>query len=281
MKKVLALILVILMVFGLGVHAFAEEVSFADKYMLPELAEGSSEIVIIYGAGDQNLSEEDQKLMEEAHEKLKDEVGLGCRYFCMVDLVNSDDSVTLVFEPITGDTIQVKQYLNGAWTVIDHVINEDGTITVEGVVDGTIAIFVPDAGSEEGTPSAGNKRDSAGATAADLLPGISQKSLATVLLHSTDVVPHLSEEIQNQMADAKEKLKGAGPDGFAVKYFCYAELLGSASSATVEFEKMDFNEIHFYQFINGEWEELSYAVNADGFLAVENVVEGPLAIFVK
>ena len=83
------------------------------------------------------------------------------------------------------------------------------------------------------------------------------------------------------MAEAKAKLKDACPDGCAVKFFCYVEIIGEADSATVEFEKIDFNEIHFEQYVDGEWVDLPYVVNEDGTITVENVVEGPKVIFIK
>ena len=73
MKKVLALVLVVLMVFGMGIQAFAQENTLAQwDRILPDVAESSSGLVIFY-AMDDLLSEEDKKLMKAAQEKL-DEV---------------------------------------------------------------------------------------------------------------------------------------------------------------------------------------------------------------
>ena len=41
----------------------------------------------------------------------------------------------------TGPNIVVKQFVDGKWIELETVINDDGTITIMGVVDGPIAIF--------------------------------------------------------------------------------------------------------------------------------------------
>ena len=284
MKKVLALALVIVMVLSMAVHAFAQEQSHAQAdRLLPALSEGSSGLVIFY-TKDDLLSEDDKKLMEEAHKKLDEihEDHFALRYFCMVEIVGSESDIEITFAPIEHDQIKFEQYVDGKWIQLEHTVNEDDTITVTGATNGPIAIFTNDTdGNIAGDHVIPGKRDSVSATKDKLLPGISEQSSLLVLLHSTEMVPHLSEEIQNLMAEAKAKLKDACPDGCAVKFFCYVEIIGEADSATVEFEKIDFNEIHFEQYVDGEWVDLPYVVNEDGTITVENVVEGPKVIFIK
>lgn len=286
MKKVFALVLVVLLVFGMATHAFALEESHAEwERLLPVLSEDSSGIAIFYNVKDvQELSEEDQKLMEEANATLDEArpAHLALKYFCMVEILSPENAATIVFDPIEHDEIQFKQHIGGVWTVLDHTVNEDGTIVVSGIVDAPLAIFTNHVdNSSDNKSGSGGKRDSVSAQRENLLPDLSKGTPVTVLLHSTEMVPHLSEEIQNLMAEAKAKLKDACPQGCAAKFFCYVEIIGDRDSATVVFEKIEFNEIHFNQYVDGEWVELSYVINEDGTITVDNVVEGPMVIFIK
>lgn len=286
MKKVFALILVVLMVFGMTVQAFAQEESSVEwERLLPALSEGSSGLAMFYNMKDiQQLSEEDQKLMEQAQAQLDEArpADLALKYFCMAAMVDSESAAALVFEPIEHDEIQFKQYVDGAWMLLDHTVNQDETITVEGVVDGPLAIFTNDTRGTSGNESgSGKKHDSVSARKENLLPVISKESSLLVLLHSTEMVPQLSEEIQDLMAEAKAKLKDACPEGCAVKFFCYTEIIGDADTVTVEFEKIEAEKIYFKQFVAGKWVELSSEVNQDGSISVKDVKEGPTATFTK
>lgn len=284
MKKILALVLVVFMVFGMGVQAFAQEQSLVElDRLLPSLSEASSGLVIFY-AKDDLLSEEDKKQMEEADQKLDEvrEDHLALRYFCMVEIVGSESVIDITFAPIEHDEIKFAQYIDGKWFCLEHTVNADETISVTSAMNGPIAIFTNYTDGDEAADSViPNKHDSVSATKDKLLPDITKESSLLVLLHSTEMVPHLSEEIQNLMAEAKAKLKDACPVGCAVKFFCYAEIIGDEDSATVEFEKIDFTEIHFSQYIDGEWQELSFEVNEDDTITVKGIVEGPKAIFIK
>lgn len=286
MKKVLILILAVVMVINMAIPAFALEGAHAQWERLLPVLSGDSELVIFYSMKDvQDLSEEDQKLMEEAAEKLDkarpDHLAL--KYFCLVEVVGSEDGCSIALEWIEHDEMEIKQYVDGEWNLLEHAVNEDKTIVVKGVTDGPLAIFINDvyglAGGGSAAPS--GKRPSAEAKKQNLLPDVSKESTLLVLLHSTEMVPHLSEEIQVQMAEAKAKLKDACPHGCAAKFFCYVEVLGDADSVSVVFEKMDFKEIHFDQYVDGQWVELSYEINEDGTITVENVVTGPMVIFIK
>lgn len=286
MKKVLTLVLVVLMVFGMTSHAFALEESYAEwERLLPTLSTDSAGLVLFYAMDDDvNLSEDDLRLMYEAHGKL-DEARpehLALTHFCMVEIVGSGDVSSIVFAPIDHHEIQFKQYVDGEWILLEHTVNEDRTITVEGIMDGPLVIFTNFThGNEDDTGVSTEKIDSREAQAENLIPKITSESSHLVLLHSTEMVPHMSEEIQDLMAEAKAKLKDACPPGLAAKFFCYVEILGGAESATVIFEHMEFEEIHFEQYIDGEWVECDYVVNEDGTITVKGVVEGPKIIFIK
>lgn len=286
MKKLFAFVLAIVMVLSMALNAFALEGAHAEwKRLLPVLS-GDSGIAVFYSMKDvQDLSEDDQKLMEAAAAELDDArpPHLALKYFCLVEIIGAENPTDIVLEWIEHDEIAFKQYVGGAWVLLEHSVNEDKTIVVKDVTNGPLAIFTNDvygmARAEVETSS--GKRPSVQGKKQNLLPDVSKESTLLVLLHSTEMVPHLSEEIQAQMAEAKAKLKDACPDGCAVKFFCYVEILGEADSVSVVFEELDFNEIHFGQYVNGEWVELAYEINEDGTITVNNVVNGPKAIFVK
>lgn len=135
---------------------------------------------------------------------------------------------------------------------------------------------------------------SPGATAADLTPVITEESAQIVELHTTEDVLELHEDIQEIMAEAKEQLADACPEGFAVKYFFYVEILSAdKTSVSVDFESIvehigegeeedvKQGKLVFMQFVDGKWVELEYVINEDGTITVFNVVEGPISVFVK
>ena len=122
---------------------------------------------------------------------------------------------------------------------------------------------------------------SPGASADDLTPGLGKVGYVQVILHDLEEIVDLSEAVQDLMAEAKEKLKDACPEGFAVKYFCYVEIIGAEGVSSVDFEPIEHSEIMFKQYVDGEWTDLEVTVNEDGIIIAKNVVEAPLAIFTK
>lgn len=122
---------------------------------------------------------------------------------------------------------------------------------------------------------------SPGASSDDLTPSLDKNGYVKVILHDLEEIVDMSEAIQNLMAEAKEKLKDACPAGFAVKYFCYVEIIGAERVTSVDFDPIEHNEIMFKQYIDGEWTELKSTVNKDGTIIAYGVVEAPLAIFTK
>lgn len=115
----------------------------------------------------------------------------------------------------------------------------------------------------------------------DLTPDLGEVSHIKVILHNLEEVVKLSKAVQDLMAEAKEKLKDACPEGFAVKYFCYVEIIGADRVSSVDFEPIEHEEIMFKQYVDGEWVDLKFTVNEDGIIVVNDVVEAPLAIFTK
>lgn len=123
---------------------------------------------------------------------------------------------------------------------------------------------------------------SPGASSEDLKPGLSKDfGIIKVILHDLEEIIDLSEAVQKLMAEAKEKLNDACPEGFAVKYFCYVEIIGADRVTSVDFEPIEHSEIMFKQYIDGEWVELKNTVNENGTIVAYGIEEAPLAIFTK
>ena len=124
---------------------------------------------------------------------------------------------------------------------------------------------------------------STGAKVEDLTPVLTKPSQAIVRLIPTEEIHKESEEIQNEMAEAKENLAKARPKRFAVKYFFYVDIIGNETTVTIDFEPIkivDENKLVVMQFIDEEWVEIKFTINEDGTITVYNVVEGPIAFFV-
>ena len=52
-----------------------------------------------------------------------------------------DGAVNMTVKIKNVKNVVVKQFVDGKWVELETVINDDGTITIMGVVDGPIAIF--------------------------------------------------------------------------------------------------------------------------------------------
>lgn len=130
---------------------------------------------------------------------------------------------------------------------------------------------------------------SPGASSGDLIPGLGDgvDDYLRVILHTLEeVMKKMSKAIQDLMAEAKEKLPDACPEGFAVKYFFYVEIINSKETeeddiVSVDFDPIDHNEILFKKYVQGAWAELKHDVKDDGTIVVYGVEESPLAVFTK
>lgn len=115
----------------------------------------------------------------------------------------------------------------------------------------------------------------------DLAPILTPESYEVVDHYSTAAVVTLTEAVQKEMAVAKEALKEACPEGYAVKYFFHFDILTDDSSVTVGFEPIDHNAIVFMQYIDGMWVQMEYTMDEVGILTIEGIVEAPIAVFTK
>lgn len=121
------------------------------------------------------------------------------------------------------------------------------------------------------------------ATKEDLVPELVIADGETVEYEiiSMEDIDKLPEEAQETVAEAKEKLTEAAPEGMAVKYFFYFSTEKTVAP-TIKIADMDnFESMVIMQFIDGEWVELEYVINEDGTITIIDAVDAPMAIFVK
>lgn len=271
MKKVLAFVLAAILIVGLAIPATANYIiSAAVSRDLPALANSTGNVKLYNREDIQKASEEIQDIIVEADKELPnaDTEGLGLRYFFYTEILSGEESVSLEFEPIPHNSILFMQYIDGMWTQLEHSVAEDGHITVIDIIDAPLAIFM-------------DGMDSPGGLLVKLLPILTDESYLIVQLHNLEEVPTLSEEIQNRIAEAKEHLKDACPQGFVVKYFFEMEIIGTDAAVSVDFEPIEHNAIVFKQYVNGAWVELEHSVAGNGIITVSGLVNGPVATFIK
>lgn len=283
MKKVLVLVLAVVMVMSMAIPAAAEDTQLNSG--TAALTKEAYALVKLFAPEEiqKQSDEEMQKRMTEAKETLNDACPQGFvnKFFFSVDLIGTEVSVSVDFEPIEHNEIVFKQYVDGAWVEREFIINDDRTITCYDVVEGPFAIFV-DAVLKVSGVTVNGALPSPGAASGDLIPGMGEEDDISVIFHTLeDVVEKLFVSIQDLMAEAKEKLKDACPEGFAVKYFFYVEVIGTDDVVSVDFEPIDHNEIVFKKYVNGAWKEMRHTVEDDGTIAVYGVEEAPFAIFTK
>ena len=63
-----------------------------------------------------------------------------------------------------------------------------------------------------------------------------------------------------------------------IRYFFY---FYTSEPCDAVFRIEGYQELVFMQYVDGEWVTLEFTANEDGTVTVLNVVEGPMAIFVK
>ena len=98
------------------------------------------------------MTEEEQKVFKAAQDALEDATPAGMKvlyFFYFKAFYVEGGNKTKVTEPVTFklkiDNISelvVKQFIDGEWVELNSAINADGTITIEGAVEGPMAIFV-------------------------------------------------------------------------------------------------------------------------------------------
>ena len=112
----------------------------------------------------------------------------------------------------------------------------------------------------------------------------------TIAPVAADKVEELPAEDQKTFVAAQEKLAEAAPAGMKTQFFFYAQVTKTAADGnsakadapvkmTVKIASTD--KVVVKQFVDGQWVERKVTVNTDGTITIEDVVDGPIAIFTK
>lgn len=168
MKKAIVLALALVLTLSLSIPAaaartgspVAPNTSDTTTAPLPEVVEteittddGTKLIIDPIAADDtENLSEEVQEVLATAQKALKAATpkGMKAQYFFYVQIdkveadgatTKYDGSVDMIVKIENITEVVVKQFIDGKWVELEAIINDDGTITIKGVVEGPIAIF--------------------------------------------------------------------------------------------------------------------------------------------
>lgn len=149
-----------------------------------------------------------------------------------------------------------------------------------------IGLAVPAMAAQE--TSAKAAVGSPAATPEDLTPLVVETSSPNLEVLSAEEVADLPEEKQETFAQAMDSLKedeDAVPEGMAVRYVFYCSVTEEGSTSTEALSMTirldDFKELVVKQFIDGKWVELEFIINEDGTVTILNIVDAPMAIFVK
>ena len=86
----------------------------------------------------------------------------------------------------------------------------------------------------------------------------------------------LTAEEQEILAQAKEDLKEAVPEGMRARYFFFFRTNRTCDAV---FNIPGYSNIVFKQFVDGEWVELKSEIDENGYFVVKDVVNAPMAIF--
>ena len=115
---------------------------------------------------------------------------------------------------------------------------------------------------------------------------------ATIVVEpvAADKVEEMPKEDQKTFVAAQEKLVEAAPAGMKTQFFFYVKVTKieadgttAKSDAPVSMTVKVDNaaKVVVKQFVDGKWVERKVVVNADGTITIEDVVDGPIAIFTK
>lgn len=107
-------------------------------------------------------------------------------------------------------------------------------------------------------------------------------------------IAEMPEEALKVFMEARKNLEAGVPEGMAVRYFFYllAKEDAVTTSTNVKFNRKalltadvsdaDINaNIVVKQFVNSEWVEVELEVSEDGNILAKDMVDGPVAIFIK
>lgn len=161
MKKAFVLALALVLTLSLAVPASAATsspkapaVSETTTASLPVVADvkaedGSAVVVdMVSVENTKDLTEEAVKDFEAAQEKLAEAApaGMKTQYFTYVKVTDTEGkassaSVTMTVKVSNATKVVAKQFVDGKWVELKVTLNADGTVTIEGLAEGPLAIF--------------------------------------------------------------------------------------------------------------------------------------------
>ena len=159
MKKAITFVLAVMLVLSMAVPTFAatsspkapaaSETTTASKpeVVVDTKAEVKVELVAVEEV-EAALEAEEKETFVAAQETLKEAApaDMKTQYFCYFkaetkDGKKADEPVKLTIKIANVTKVVVKQFVDGKWVELKATLNEDGTVVIEGLVDGPIAIF--------------------------------------------------------------------------------------------------------------------------------------------
>ena len=152
MKKALVFVLAVMLVMSMAVPTLAAtaspkapESSSTTTASKPEtVVTGDVKVELVAVEEVKDLPAEAQETFTAAQETLKDAApaGMKTQYFCYFKAETKDNApATVTLKVANASAVVVKQFVDGKWVELEAIINADGTVTIQGVVEGPIAIF--------------------------------------------------------------------------------------------------------------------------------------------
>lgn len=271
MKKVLVFVLAVVLVMSMVIPVSAANTNTNSTETKPFLVSSTSEDCVVYFANEMHELSEEAKEDFEAGLKAVDDLRINTeiipRYFLYVSTSEKCDLVLWV-----GDVygLAAKQFLEGKWVQRKTTMNEDETIKVNDVVEGPLLLYV--------VPTVSPTAPKTSATATAPLPVLISATSDDYALYATTDDYKLTLEARQTFIDAQKSLPEVAPKDMAARYFFY---MYTNVPCTAVFEIKNIHEVIFTQYLEGKWTELKSTINTDGTVTVENVAEGPMAIFTK
>ncbi len=287
MKKLFVFALVCALVMSLVIPVFAATGSLDSKETAPkpELVSSTCQEVVNYTLEEKEaLPQEAQEIFEESWQNLPSVSGeWTLRYFFYTDVCGNCPSCRVEFRVGEESEWLVKQFIDGKWVEMVFALNADGSISVEGLIDGPIAFWVRKLFEDptEATAAPSYPGGSPSASKKDLKPILVSASCEAFEMYTTADAWKLAQEVQEIFREAKEILPEVVPEGMLVRYFFYGDICEICEDSTIVFRMDSHAEVLVMQYIGDQWVELESAQNADETITVEGVADGPMAILVK
>lgn len=144
MRKVLTFVLAVMLVMTVPAYAVSSPVatvaSATKTAPLPVVAEALPEGVKLIATTALTAESKESVVVAQAELKAAAPAGMAVRYFFYAE-VDADTASTIILKLANVQDVVVKLFKDGKWIELKSILNADGTVTIEGIVDGPIAIF--------------------------------------------------------------------------------------------------------------------------------------------